>query len=218
MIQIDNKFIFINAIRLSIENTLLIISSIDLFKLNQESFIIYNLYVSILLYWVYLICGYLKLSILICNKGKEFQQNIFFEIWIKSFLSQKIKKYIFIGYSLSNFILSIAFLIDINRSKYSPVINLLIFAITVLTFIKILILFCIGIFIIYNSWKKKTNEIIYEVYIDRNIVPKDDECSICLEKKDIEWTKLKCNHEFHYDCVEPWLRSHNTCPLCRITL
>lgn len=42
------------------------------------------------------------------------------------------------------------------------------------------------------------------------------ECAICLEE--IQPTarifKLNCNHEYHEDCLQPWLnRNHVTCPL-----
>ncbi|CAM8980822.1 unnamed protein product [Rhodiola kirilowii] len=43
-------------------------------------------------------------------------------------------------------------------------------------------------------------------------------CSICLAdyKKD-EMLRLlpDCNHLFHVKCVDPWLRLHPTCPVCR---
>ena len=26
---------------------------------------------------------------------------------------------------------------------------------------------------------------------------------------------LNCNHDFHANCVNRWLRSNDTCPLCR---
>ncbi len=45
-------------------------------------------------------------------------------------------------------------------------------------------------------------------------------CSICLEdlKEGEIITKLKCNHEFHDNCISIWLnpiKDINTCPLCR---
>ncbi|KAH0705319.1 hypothetical protein KY290_010012 [Solanum tuberosum] len=44
------------------------------------------------------------------------------------------------------------------------------------------------------------------------------ECSVCLnEFQDDDSLKLlpKCNHAFHIDCIDMWLRSHVNCPFCR---
>ncbi|KAK4280369.1 hypothetical protein QN277_012000 [Acacia crassicarpa] len=44
------------------------------------------------------------------------------------------------------------------------------------------------------------------------------ECAVCLnEFKDNETLRLlpKCNHVFHPSCIEAWLSSHVTCPVCR---
>ncbi|XP_021897715.1 probable E3 ubiquitin-protein ligase ZFP1 [Carica papaya] len=43
-------------------------------------------------------------------------------------------------------------------------------------------------------------------------------CTICLEnyKKDEEIGTLKnCSHEYHVECVERWLLTKNTCPICK---
>jgi hypothetical protein len=44
------------------------------------------------------------------------------------------------------------------------------------------------------------------------------ECAVCLskfEEADILRLLPKCKHAFHLDCVDIWLSSHSTCPLCR---
>lgn len=47
----------------------------------------------------------------------------------------------------------------------------------------------------------------------------DDRCSVCLElysNNDIA-VKLNCNHVFHVDCMNEWIRNNKvSCPLCRI--
>ncbi|XP_058087589.1 E3 ubiquitin-protein ligase ATL31-like [Magnolia sinica] len=47
------------------------------------------------------------------------------------------------------------------------------------------------------------------------------ECAVCLnEFEDDETLRLlpKCNHVFHPDCIDAWLSSHTTCPVCRSNL
>uniref|UniRef100_A0A7N0V7W5 RING-type E3 ubiquitin transferase n=1 Tax=Kalanchoe fedtschenkoi TaxID=63787 RepID=A0A7N0V7W5_KALFE len=47
------------------------------------------------------------------------------------------------------------------------------------------------------------------------------ECAVCLnEFAEEETLKLlpKCDHVFHSDCIEVWLASHSTCPVCRASL
>lgn len=44
------------------------------------------------------------------------------------------------------------------------------------------------------------------------------ECAVCLcEVAEGEEARLlpKCNHGFHVECIDMWLHSHTTCPLCR---
>ncbi|KAK1411775.1 hypothetical protein QVD17_32498 [Tagetes erecta] len=44
------------------------------------------------------------------------------------------------------------------------------------------------------------------------------ECVVCLSKfEDSELLRLlpKCRHAFHMSCIDQWLESHSTCPLCR---
>lgn len=47
------------------------------------------------------------------------------------------------------------------------------------------------------------------------------ECAVCLsEFDDDEALRLlpKCSHAFHTDCIDAWLASHVTCPVCRANL
>ncbi|EEF49795.1 E3 ubiquitin-protein ligase ATL6 [Ricinus communis] len=47
------------------------------------------------------------------------------------------------------------------------------------------------------------------------------ECAVCLcEFEDDETLRLlpKCDHVFHPDCIDAWLASHTTCPVCRSNL
>ncbi|XP_072953726.1 E3 ubiquitin-protein ligase ATL31-like [Typha angustifolia] len=47
------------------------------------------------------------------------------------------------------------------------------------------------------------------------------ECAVCLnEFEDEETLRLlpKCSHVFHPDCIDAWLSSHVTCPVCRSNL
>ncbi|GLJ38379.1 hypothetical protein SUGI_0781500 [Cryptomeria japonica] len=44
------------------------------------------------------------------------------------------------------------------------------------------------------------------------------ECAICLSQfEDSEKLRVlpNCNHNFHVECINMWLHSHNSCPLCR---
>mmetsp|Transcript_54504 Transcript_54504/g.118021 ORF Transcript_54504/g.118021 Transcript_54504/m.118021 type:complete len:328 (+) Transcript_54504:93-1076(+) len=45
-------------------------------------------------------------------------------------------------------------------------------------------------------------------------------CAICREGFALGdvLRKMPCGHEFHNGCIVPWLRSNNTCPVCRLRL
>lgn len=54
--------------------------------------------------------------------------------------------------------------------------------------------------------------------VDRNYVL---ECPICLSAFQEEEVGRKlpvCGHAFHVECIDMWLHSHSTCPICRATI
>ena len=49
------------------------------------------------------------------------------------------------------------------------------------------------------------------------ILQEGKHCSICLtdiERKHKECV-LKCTHIYHIQCIELWIQTQNTCPICR---
>jgi len=42
-------------------------------------------------------------------------------------------------------------------------------------------------------------------------------CPVCQEdyNQGENLVRLPCKHEYHGDCVKPWLNKHNSCPMCR---
>ncbi|KAL8167046.1 hypothetical protein V2J09_008545 [Rumex salicifolius] len=60
-----------------------------------------------------------------------------------------------------------------------------------------------------------------DVKMHRSVGKGEIECAVCLsEFEDHEILRLlpKCSHVFHPDCVDPWLLSQATCPVCRTAL
>ncbi|XAR73450.1 hypothetical protein NMG60_11007421 [Bertholletia excelsa] len=47
------------------------------------------------------------------------------------------------------------------------------------------------------------------------------ECAVCInefeDEETLRWLP-KCDHVFHPDCIDVWLASHSTCPVCRTNL
>jgi hypothetical protein len=55
----------------------------------------------------------------------------------------------------------------------------------------------------------------------QEVKEEDATCSVCLaeyEAGDKLCTLPLCGHVFHRDCIDEWLVSHQTCPLCRVCL
>ena len=46
------------------------------------------------------------------------------------------------------------------------------------------------------------------------------ECSVCKDQFEINQKikKIPCKHHFHLECIMPWLKERNSCPVCRYEL
>ena len=48
--------------------------------------------------------------------------------------------------------------------------------------------------------------------------PHPDGCSICYDEQEgKQFSKTKCGHCFHTECLNLWLRKNNSCPTCRFS-
>ncbi|KAM7449665.1 hypothetical protein ABFA07_002576 [Porites harrisoni] len=63
-------------------------------------------------------------------------------------------------------------------------------------------------------------ETLPKVIITQELVDACVDCAVCQEKfsLDEEARQLPCKHYYHFDCIEPWLKMHDSCPVCRLSL
>ncbi|KAJ4709193.1 putative Ring finger protein [Melia azedarach] len=125
-----------------------------------------------------------------------------------------------------------------NFSPFKPSIAVVVGVLTTMFSITFLLL-------LYAKHCKRVNDVIYSNHsgfapstarknsgIDRAVIvslpifrfgalrgQKDGlECAVCLmrfEPTEVLRLLPKCKHAFHVECVDTWLDSHSTCPLCR---
>lgn len=55
---------------------------------------------------------------------------------------------------------------------------------------------------------------------DREIQGDGDCCAICIETYKVSDTlrSLPCRHDFHKNCIDPWLLEHRNCPICKMDI
>ena len=56
--------------------------------------------------------------------------------------------------------------------------------------------------------------------ITENLSVEERSCPICLNEMEVgtEVRSLPCNHLYHKDCVDEWLRVNASCPTCRFKI
>ncbi|WOL04105.1 hypothetical protein Cni_G12826 [Canna indica] len=69
--------------------------------------------------------------------------------------------------------------------------------------------------------KKEVREMLPVVVFKESFLIRETQCSVCLGdyESDDRLQKIPpCGHTFHVDCIDHWLASNTTCPLCRVSL
>jgi len=58
------------------------------------------------------------------------------------------------------------------------------------------------------------------IIVDEKLVEEKLECSVCKDNFQFNDNALQlpCSHLYHQDCIEPWLKQHCSCPVCRYEL
>ncbi|KAL8216217.1 hypothetical protein R6Q57_023054 [Mikania cordata] len=69
--------------------------------------------------------------------------------------------------------------------------------------------------------KKELRELLPVIVFKESFSVTDTICSVCLGDYQAE-DRLQCipacKHAFHVECIDSWLSTHTTCPLCRTSL
>ncbi|XP_047323729.1 RING-H2 finger protein ATL58-like [Impatiens glandulifera] len=69
--------------------------------------------------------------------------------------------------------------------------------------------------------KKEVREMLPIIIYKESFSVKDTQCSVCLgdyQSEDRLQQIPACGHTFHMECIDLWLATRTTCPLCRLSL
>ncbi|AQK71782.1 RING-H2 finger protein ATL7 [Zea mays] len=69
--------------------------------------------------------------------------------------------------------------------------------------------------------KKEMREMLPVVIFKESFLIRETQCSVCLAEYEPDERLQKippCGHTFHINCIDHWLSTNTTCPLCRVSL
>ncbi|KAK3007363.1 hypothetical protein RJ639_016039, partial [Escallonia herrerae] len=76
--------------------------------------------------------------------------------------------------------------------------------------------------VLFGFLAKFIPQIKVDIEAESNTQASEEEltCSICLEQvnRGEIVRSLPCLHQFHANCIDPWLRQQGTCPVCKLTV
>lgn len=198
---------------------------LEILRNDFKDYGIILLFVTFIFKFCYIIGLIAQLYLYLDNFGKIFENLNDIVIWEKNFFSFKFRNVCLVTYNIGYFLISLLISPILRPSSdYTFTINFLIYIITTLTIGKCIIafgsIFIYSIFIIrqyYNSFRRRPIE-NREIEMINIIIDENENCSICLDSEKKEWIKLSCNHSFHKDCINMWVATNRTCPVCRVNL
>ena len=223
---INTAFIHIKKIQLIFEFLHILIGIIISFYNNIMIFNVI-LYVGLMLSFCEQIVAIFCLQRYIENTNMIFRDTFEFYTWEKKTFLPVIEStlfYIKITIYLIISVLTIRFFNDIENIPYKIYIIQLIF--------QVVLTFALRIFNISlnplmrdevgNTMSSLENNIQIEpveplepVYDQKIEVLPNEECSICMDKNNLIWVSLPCEHKFHEECIFKWIETNLSCPICR---
>ncbi|KAG9457077.1 hypothetical protein H6P81_001585 [Aristolochia fimbriata] len=72
-----------------------------------------------------------------------------------------------------------------------------------------------------SGLKKEVREMLPVIIFKESFLVRDTQCSVCLgdyQANDRLQQIPACGHTFHMECIDHWLATNTTCPLCRLSL
>lgn len=91
-----------------------------------------------------------------------------------------------------------------------------VFKIHILAILMIYIIAFVSSICFLCSYRQQTISLSIPILV---VNSQNEECCICMDiDNNIEWSMLACDHKFHRKCISQWLRSNQTCPICRIRI